>query len=328
MRIRLGWRNVAKLSVVALAGMGWAAEARADEGGLSFWLPGLQGSFAAVPTTPGLSFAAVYVHPSASSDSEIQFPRGGKIDLGINGRGDLLAFGPTYTFSEPLWGGQASISLLAIAGRNTGSVTGSLSGPLGSVVSGARSDSITGLGDLFPQFTLKWNDQKNNYMTYVTGNIPIGAYDPDRLANLGLGHAAADWGVGYTYFDPDKGHEFSIVGGLTYNFENTDTDYQSGIDSHLDLAASQFLNDQVFVGAVGYVYQQLTGDSGSGAVLGDFKSRVYGIGPQVGFNFKASEGVDGLLNLKGYYEFGSQNRPEGWNIWLTVAFSPSTKNAP
>jgi hypothetical protein len=34
-----------------------ASTARADESGLSFWLPGLQGSFAAVPTAPGWSFA-------------------------------------------------------------------------------------------------------------------------------------------------------------------------------------------------------------------------------------------------------------------------------
>lgn len=36
-------------------------------------------------------------------------------------------------------------------------------------------------------------------MVYVTGNIPIGDYDPNRLANLGLGHSAVDIGGGYTY---------------------------------------------------------------------------------------------------------------------------------
>ena len=33
------------------------------------------------------------------------------------------------------------------------------------------------------------------------------------------------------------------------------------------------------------IYYELSGDSGSGAVLGDFKSRVYSVGPQAGFFF-------------------------------------------
>jgi hypothetical protein len=40
---------------------------RADEGGLSFWLPGLFGSFAAAPGQPGLSVAAFYYHALASA---------------------------------------------------------------------------------------------------------------------------------------------------------------------------------------------------------------------------------------------------------------------
>jgi hypothetical protein len=302
-----------------------ASTARADENGLSFWLPGLQGSFAAVPTEPGWSFATLYIHPSADAGANARFPRGGQIDVGIDGRGDLFAFGPTYTFEQPLLGGQASVGLLAIAGRNFASVDATLTGPGGGSISGNRSEAVTGFGDLFPQFSLKWNEGVNNYMTYFTGDIPVGSYDPDRLANLGLGHAAVDGGVGYTYLNPATGREFSIVGGLTYNFENPDTDYKNGIDSHVDWAASQFLNEHVHVGVVGYAFQQLTGDSGEGATLGDFKSRVFGVGPQIGYKFQASDTTDGYVNLKGYYEFGAKNRAEGWNMWLTLAFSPAAK---
>ena len=69
--------------------------------------------------------------------------------------------------------------------------------------------------------------------------------------------------------------------------------------------------------AVGYIYYQITGDSGDGAILGDFKSRIYSIGPQVGYIFKIGE-RQAYLNLKGYWEFGAENRPEGWNAWLTL----------
>jgi hypothetical protein len=71
-------------------------------------------------------------------------------------------------------------------------------------------------------------------MVYTTGAIPVGTYDSTHLANIGIGHGALDGGLGYTYFNPQTGNEFSAVAGFTYNFENPDTDYQSGVDFHLD----------------------------------------------------------------------------------------------
>jgi hypothetical protein len=91
----------------------------------------------------------------------------------------------------------------------------------------------------------------------------------------------------YTYFDPQTGHEFSAVVGATYNLINPATQYKNGFDGHLDWGASQFLSASFQVGAVGYVYDQLTGDSGPGAKLGPFESRVIGIGPQVGNSFRS-----------------------------------------
>ena len=106
--------------------------------------------------------------------------------------------------------------------------------------------------------------------------------------------------------------------GFTYNFENPDTQYKNGISSHLDWGASQFLSEQVHVGLLGYFYKQLTADSGSGAVLGDFKSQVWAIGPQAGYFFKVGE-RQWYANLKGYYEFDAKYRPQGWNLRLAVA---------
>src|SRR5262249_34059458 len=147
------------------------------------------------------------------------------------------------------------------------------------------SDSDSGFGDLYPQFALRWNAGVNNYMTYITGDIPVGSYDSTRLSNIGIGHGAIDFGGGYTYFNPQTGHEFSAVLGLTTNFKNPDTQYQNGVDLHLDWGASQFLTKQWQVGLVGYVYDQLSCDSGSGDRVGCFKSRVIGVGPQIGYIF-------------------------------------------
>jgi hypothetical protein len=92
---------------------------------------------------------------------------------------------------------------------------------------------------------------------------------------------------------------------------------------HLDVGASQFLSKQFFVGLVGYWYNQLSCDSGAGDRVGCFESRVAGIGPQIGYIFPVTEHYQGYLNLKGYKEFAAEHRPEGWNVWLTLAFSPA-----
>ena len=65
----------------------------------------------------------------------------------------------------------------------------------------------------------------------------------------------------------------------------------------------------MFVGAVGYFYQQLTAGPGPVADPGRFKSRVFGVGPQIGYLFPVGD-MQGYLNLKGYYEFAAENRPE------------------
>jgi len=198
------------------------------------------------------------------------------------------------------------------------SVDAVLTGQGGNSISRSVSDTVSGGSDLYPTGSLKWQNGNDNWMLYGMGGVPTGAYQVGRLANLGLNHWSIDGGGGYTYLDPKRGHEFSVVAGITYNFENDDTHYRNGIDSHLDWALAQFLNEQAFVGINGYVYYQLTGDSGSGAVLGPNKSRVFSVGPQAGYFFP-SGGGKGYLNLRGYWEFGAENRAEGWNVFLTLA---------
>jgi hypothetical protein len=186
---------------------------------------------------------------------------------------------------------------------------------------------VTGIGDLYPQASLKWNQGNNNFLTYLMGGIPVGAYDLSRLSNLGIGHGAVDSGGGYTYFDQQNGHEFSAVTGFTYNLVNQSTNYQNGLDFHLDWGASQFLTERLQIGLVGYLYNQVGSDSGSGDSVGSFESRVVGIGPQIGYSFPVGN-MQGYLNLKGYGEFAARDRPSGYNLWLTFVISPPAPNPP
>jgi hypothetical protein len=327
---RRTYTGIFRLNLLATAVLGLAltSPASADEGGVSFWLPGIYGSLAAAPAQPGWAFTTFYYHTSVDAGAARAFNRGGNLVAGLDARADFMFYAATYVFAEPLFGAQASLGLMNFAGRNRASIDATLTGPLGNSISASRTDTVTGFGDLIPQASLKWNHGVHNVMLYATGGIPVGSYEASRLANIGIGHGAIDGGAGYTYFDPAKGHEFSVVTGFTYNFENTHTNYQNGIDWHVDWGLSQFLNKQFFVGAAGYWFQQITGDSGAGATLGPFKSRVGGIGPQIGYIFPVGTDIQGLLNIKSYWEFEAENRPEGWNFWVVLNFSPAQKQSP
>ena len=340
-------RRQSRLRCVALASMSIsvvAAPCLADDGGVSFWLPGSYGSLAAVSAVPGWSLSVTDYYAAASAGASVarsreietsRFPVGLSATVNANYSDRLggVYVEPTYVFATPVFGGQAAIGVSASYGRDAGSLMGTLTGSLtagGVTVPFARSDavgqSVWGFEDLSPVASLRWQQGVNNFMTYVTGNIPIGAYDPARLANLGIGFGAIDTGGAYTYYNEKTGREFSGTLGFTYNFINPSTQYQSGVDMHFDWGASQSLTEHFQVGLVGYLYKQVGCDSGAGDRLGCFQSQVAGIGPQVGLSFPVG-GLEGYLNLKVYREFAAENRPDGWNAWLTLELSPPAASA-
>jgi hypothetical protein len=310
----------------------------ADQGGGSFWFPGQFASLAAVQQTPGWALSVNYYHSNVtaagSAAAARQILAGGipanvnvSLNLSLIGRVDLVGLAPTYTFATPVLGGQLVAGIAGQYGKAAASIAGTLTAVAGPMVvtrSGVLEGSLVSYGDLAPFAQLLWSHGVNNYMVYVTGNIPVGDYDPRRIPNIGLGHGAVDAGGGYTYLNAATANEFSGVAGVTYNFKNPDTQYRSGIDFHFDWGASHYLTKRLFVGVAGYAYQQITDDSGQNPILGGFRSRVFGVGPQIGYNFPVGD-MQGFLGLRGYSEFGAANRPSGWNTWLTFTISP---NAP
>ena len=61
----------------------------------------------------------------------------------------------------------------------------------------------------------------------------------------------------------------------------------------------------------------MSGDSGEGATLVDFKARSYGIGPVISYSAKAG-GHELIAELKWLHEFDNSNRSEGDTIFLKV----------
>src|SRR6478736_7970099 len=200
----------------------------ADQGGGSFWFPGQFASLAAVQQTPGWALSVISYHSSVAATGSAAAPRqilaGGipanvnvSLNLNLIGRADLVALAPTYTLATPVLGGQLVAGIAGQYGRAAAGIAGTLTAIAGPMVvprSGVLEGSLVSYGDLAPFAELLWNHGVNNYMAYVTGNIPAGDYDPLRIPNIGLGHGAIDAGGAYTYFDQTTGNEFSGVAGF------------------------------------------------------------------------------------------------------------------
>ena len=86
------------------------------------------------------------------------------LSANLDARGDLGLFIPSYVFATPVLGGQAAVLLIATYGRVdtslAGTLTGALTTPFGTIPF-MRSDSISNsvweLGNMVPQFSLRWN---------------------------------------------------------------------------------------------------------------------------------------------------------------------------
>jgi hypothetical protein len=252
---------------------------------------------------------------SGSVDKSKVMQRGEILHSGSNTRESLVQFQLGYSAKEKFLGGQPYIGVSFGPGANTASAFSAVSA--NRYFEATRSDSVVGSQDISPIASLSWNKGNNNYMTYIMGNIPVGTYSPSSLAAVGLGRAAVDVGGAYTYFNSQTGLEFSGVLGATYNWMNKQTQYKSGIDSHLDWSVSQSFSSQWLVGIAGYVYYQLTADSGSGNNVGPNKSQVAAVGPQIGYLFNIGKNQVNI-NIRAYKEFWAQNRPEGYAAIATI----------
>jgi hypothetical protein len=198
---------------------------------------------------------------------------------------------------------------------------GSLTFPNGTTLPFGRtfnlSDDTFAAGDPLGTAFLGWND--GNWHWKVAGmiNVPVGSYSTSGLVNMGFNRWAADLTGSMTYLNPQTGFEVSLAAGFTFNGENPDTNYKTGTEFHLEGAVMQHLSKAFSIGVAGYHYQQVTGDSGAGALLGDFKGEVSAIGPNVTYNFQVGS-VPVLTSVRWLHEFNATNRLEGDAGFLTV----------
>jgi hypothetical protein len=190
---RLGSRRYARTVSAGLAvligGMLTAPTgAMADEGGVSFWLPGLFGSLAAAPQEPGWQVTAMNYYDAVRAGGDVALARdieikgftaklNANINANLNSHIDLGLLIPSYVFAHPILGGQATVSMLTVVGNVDTTLQGQIAGtlgPFGFSKFGSITDDVTAAGDLIPIFSLRWNEGVNNFMTYVTGTFRSG----------------------------------------------------------------------------------------------------------------------------------------------------------
>ncbi len=263
----------------------------AAEGGGSHYLPGTVGDIAlAQSPEPGLQVSNSVFMQSGDLGVAVL---GGQVDVNLDLDLVLNMVGAAYTFETPVLGGIYTIG--AVVPFGYADVSAELVLPGGGTI--GDSGNSFDLSDItFVPLQLNWSVGKFSFKFAEVIYAPTGGYDVGEEANLGRNYWSFDTVGAVTWFNIETGTEVSIAPGIMVNTENDDINYKTGKEFHVDFVVNQFLSDTFAIGLRGYYYRQVTGDSGSGTVLGDFKSKSLGIGP--GF-FWTPEFAEGKLAIQG-----------------------------
>ncbi len=290
---------------VALAGVLTAAQASlATEGGFSFYLPGTAGDVAlAQSSEPGLQVANTVFFQSGDAGAAVLQ---GNVNLGLDLTLALDIVSASYTFEHEVLGATYTVAAAIPFGYAELEATVTTAGG-GSFA--AERDSFN-IGDMaLVPLELTWTIDSFSIQLGEAIYAPTGAYDVDKVVNIGLNHWGFDTTLAVTYFNLETGTEVSVAPGVIVNTRNDATDYQTGTEFHLDFTANQFLSKTFALGVRGYYYSQFTGDSGSGARLGDFQGESFGLGPGFIWFPAYAEGKLAVLG-KWIHDFDATNRFE------------------
>jgi hypothetical protein len=305
---------VALVAATATGVLGLSPEAKAAEGGSGFYLLGQQGPLAGVTPPPGVYFQDDNYFYSGDTSALFDV-EGTEVALGVDA--DVYLNLPTalWVTQHQVLGGNLGLSGTLVIGGPDISANIVAGGPIGSA-----TDSVFTFGDPVLGAFLGWNKGDFHWKTGVTVNVPIGDYRDGAIANVALNHWAADVYAAATWLNPNTGFEMSGVAGFTFNAENPATNYRTGTEFHLEGAIVQHFSPAFEAGLVGYYYEQLTGDSGSGTspLLGGYKGRVAAVGATIGLNFPIG-GLPISTRLKYFHEFDTKNRLEGDTVFFTVS---------
>jgi hypothetical protein len=184
------------------------------------------------------------------------------------------------------------------------------------VEAGSDSQRKTGLGDItFNPAIMSWHWKDWHLATGLDINAPTGLYEAGDLANIGANYWSFEPLAAVTYRNED-GWEASTK--LMYNIKtkNTETNYQSGDEFHMDYAlAKNFDNWSIGIG--GYFVHQIQRDEINGVEVADSIRKTFAIGPQVQYRYQNM-----AFSAKWQNEVYSRNTFDGnrFNLKFIYAF--------
>jgi hypothetical protein len=301
------------------------ATSRAEEGGSGHYSPGQTASFIdQLPGYPSIAVVNYFTYYTGDAGGSRSLPLGGNLAANAKATAYVDTVAVIYETPVRLLGGNYAPGLAIPFGSMTveGDITAA--GPRGRERSGQARDTSSGLGDitLYP-FMLGWtNGPDLKYDVRLGVYAPSGEYEKGALANLGKNFWTFEPALSISWLSSKIGTEVTLFAGMDFNTENTATDYETGIQLHLDGTVAQHLplfGGFVGVGANGFYYQQITGDSGSGAVLGSFEGRTVGVGPVLSYMHKIGKSTL-AAELKWLPELDVDHRMKGDWIWFKLAF--------
>jgi len=296
-----------------------SVHALASEGGTGHYVPGAVATMIDLaPTQPGWVIEPIYLHYEGDVGLTDEIPIAGIDVFGLKATSDVALLGGFYTFEQPVLGAHYSVGVMLPYVWMT--VEGEIETVLGDL---SVRDTASGFGDLtlIPAM-LGWKDGPWQYNAALTVYAPTGDYEVGRLANPGLNYWSFNPWAGVSYNNPKNGFNAALHGGLVLNTENPDTDYRSGVMTHLEGSVQQLLpvgRGFLSIGAEAFWLEQVTADSGQRPVLGDFKGRTAGIGPVLGYVLPMGE-QNFVAELRWLPELETKNRLEGDYVWLKLVY--------
>jgi hypothetical protein len=291
----------------------------AAENGVGVYPLGLRGPLAGIVPAPGVYFQNDFFFYDGDAGASRPLPLNGNLVADVHAKMPVDI--PTLLWSTPIpiAGGNLAFSgSLPIGGPSIDAGLGLTSPFLNSEYVRNAHDAITTVGDPFLVSSIGWHAGDLHWTGGVGLNVPIGDYREGALSNIAFHRWATDVFGAATWLNPKTGIDLSAAVGVTFNGKNSATDYNTGTEFHLEYAATQNLPNGFSFGLVGYYYDQISGDSGTGAKLGAFEGRVTALGGSLGYMFKV-DGRDVITRLKIYREFDVTNRLEGTSGYFTVS---------
>jgi len=323
-RPRIGARGAFLLAVLLL-GLASPPPALAGEGGGSHYMPGLVGDFAmALIGPPGFYLRDDLMYFRGTIKSVTLGDRiysSASQDVWVN------VVKAIYLSKGGILDGRAGF-VVALPIVIDASASGDVVAPFIKTLSGSRS----GIGDPSMTGFLNWTIGNHHVSSGVTVYMPLGAYDADRIINLGRNYWSFDAQGIYTWLDPKRGHEISFITGFLFNTTNGATDYSSGTEWHTDFMFAQHFSKEFALGLEGYYLKGISSDSGplldtANKVLpalglqplGGFRAKGFGLGPAILYAPKIGN-TDVNFIAKYLFDIDHENRFNSNYATVSAAF--------